>query len=280
MSLTLVTKASGVREPWNREKLARSLASAGADDALTEQIIRHVEKDLSEGMRTGDIYRHAFAVLKKERRPVAAQYSLKRALAEFGPSGFPFERFIGTLLSASGYKTSVGIEVAGFCVSHEVDVVAENDEERILVEAKFHNSPDIRSDVKVALYVKARFDDVIKKYEYAEGKNGKFNRAWLITNTNFTSQAIKYGTCAGLLMTGWNYPQGSTLQDIVRRTGVHPLTVLTTLTSGQKVALIGEGAIVASDIAKNPTILRRANIPLSKHGAILNEIKNLQAVTA
>lgn len=271
----LVTKASGAREPWNREKLARSLRSAGADDVLTENIITHVEKDLSEGMRTGDIYRHAFALLKKERRPVAAEYSLKRALAEFGPSGFPFERFIASLLAASGYRTSVGVEVPGFCVSHEVDVVAENDDERILVEAKFHNSPDIRSDVKVALYVKARFDDIIKKYEYTEGKNGKFNRAWLITNTNFTSQAVKYGTCAGLLMTGWNYPQGSTLQDIVRRTGVHPLTVLTTLTSPQKIALIENGAILASDITKNPTLLKRINVPVSKHKTVIDEVRQL-----
>lgn len=277
--MSLVTKASGKTEPWSPDKLRRSLGAAGADESLQTKIIAHVEQDLTDGMRTSDIYRHAFAMLKKERRSVAAQYSLKRALAAFGPSGFPFERFIAALLAASGYRTEVGVEVSGFCVSHEVDVVAENDDERILVEAKFHNSPEIRSDVKVALYVKARFDDVIKKYEYTEGKNGKFNRAWLITNTNFTSQAIKYGSCAGLLMTGWNYPQGQTLQDIVRTTGVHPLTVLTMLTNAQKIALLSRGAVLSSDLERDPSIMASVGIPEGKRKAILSEIAQLSSAT-
>ncbi|MGS0527278.1 hypothetical protein ACU8V7_21050 [Zobellia nedashkovskayae] len=42
-----------------------------------------------------------------------------------GPTGFPFERFIGALLTYSGYETKVGIVMDGICVTHEIDVVAE-----------------------------------------------------------------------------------------------------------------------------------------------------------
>lgn len=270
-----IVKSTGEREPWNPAKLERSLRAAGADDALIREIVAHVARDLRDGMRTRDIYRHAFALLKRLRRPVAAQYSLKHALMEFGPSGFPFERFVAALLAADGYRTEVGVMVDGACVTHEIDVVAENDDERILVEAKFHNGPEIRSDVKVALSVKARIDDVVRRYEQTEGENGRQNRAWLITNTNFTAQAIKYGTCAGLLMTGWNYPRGRTLQDLVRETGVHPVTILTTLTKGQKMSLIGDGVVLCADIVRDPAVLRRVGVPRVRERAILSEATSL-----
>ncbi len=280
MPLLQVIKETGEREPWNPAKLERSLLSAGADVALTRAIIDDVESTLRDGLRTSDIYQHAFELLKKHKRPVAAQYSLKRALAEFGPSGFPFERFVAALLDACGYRTQVGVMVPGACVTHEVDVVAENDKERILVEAKFHNAPDIRSDVKVALYVKARFDDIMQRYEKEEGGHGKFNRAWLITNTNFTSQAIKYGSCTGLLMTGWNYPRGRTLQDIVRETGVHPVTVLTTLSNSQKISLFNQGIVLCRDVLGDPEIVSKVGVPHAHTASVLNEAEALCAVSS
>ena len=150
-----IVKASGERELWDEAKLVRSLEVAKAGKELIREIVSHLEQDLQDGMRTTDIYQHAFELLKTYNRPVAAEYSLRRALLQLGPSGFPFERFIGEILAAEGYKTSVGVMVQGACVEHEVDVVAEKNGERILVEAKYHNSPDTKSDVKVALYVNA-----------------------------------------------------------------------------------------------------------------------------
>jgi Holliday junction resolvase-like predicted endonuclease len=266
-----IIKADGEREEWNPLKLLRSLTASGADDKISAEILHHVEKDLKDGMRTQEIYRHAFTLLRHYHRPTAAQYSLKRALMEFGPSGFPFERFVAELLKASGYRTQVGVMVRGACVEHEVDVIAENDQERIIVEAKFHNAPEIKSDVKVALYVKSRFEDIVRQFENAEGNQGKFHRVWLITNTNFTSQAIQYGRCAGLAMTGWNYPNGRTLQDLVRETRVHPMTVLTTLSKQQKLALLERDIVLCGEPLENPHVLREIGIPNPKHQGILNE---------
>jgi len=39
-------------------------------------------------------------------------------------------------------------------------VIAEKDRTTAAIEAKFHNSPGTRSEVHVALYTKARFDDI------------------------------------------------------------------------------------------------------------------------
>ena len=276
MEPTYVIKSSGERESWDPRKLERSLRAAKADEQLVQDIVTHVKKDARDGMSTHDIYAHAFALLKRHSRTIAAQYSLKRAIAELGPSGFPFERFVAHILKAQGYRTKVGVMVRGACVTHEVDVVAEKDDERILVEAKFHNSPDIKSDVKVSLYVRARFQDIKKKLDEEDGGN-HFNRAWLITNTSFTSEAIKYGTCAGLALTGWNYPKGYTLQDLVQRTETHPITCLTTLSHSNKDQLLNQGIVLCNDIPSNTHVLKSIGMNKGRITATLNEVKNLYA---
>ena len=265
-----IIKASGEREEWNSKKLSRSLHAAKASDELVREIVEHIEKDLRDGMRTSDIYTHAFALLKRYDRPVAALYSLRKAIAELGPSGFPFERFVAKILNAQGYHTEVGTIVNGFCVSHEVDIIAEKNDERILVEAKFHNSPQIKSDVKVALYVDARFRDIKKHIAQEEGQR-RFTHAWLITNTSFTAQAIQYGTCAGLSLTGWNYPKGRTLQDLIQETQTHPITCLTTLTSAHKTQLLNEGIVLCQDIVKDSAPLARMGLTKSRIASIVKE---------
>ena len=246
-----IIKASGEREPWNRAKLMGSLISSRAEPKLATEIVDHVENDLRDGMRTTDIYEHAFNLLSKYNRPIASQYSLKRAMLELGPSGFPFERFIAAMLKAEGYQTQVGVMVEGQCVTHEVDVIAEEGGERILVEAKYHNSPETKSDVKVALYVHARFEDIRKKIEESANGGEVFTRPWLITNTSFTSQAIQYAECVGLALSGWNYPKGHTFQDLVLRTQTHPISVLTTLSKSEKNQLLQKGVVLCREIVEH-----------------------------
>lgn len=277
MEPTYIIKSSGERESWEPQKLERSLRAAKADEPLVQDIVAHVTRDAEDGMSTRDIYAHAFALLKRRSRPVAAQYSLKRAITQLGPSGFPFERFVAQILKAQGYNTHVGVMVQGSCVTHEVDVVAEKDDERILVEAKFHNSPDVKSDVKVSLYVHARFEDIKKKLEDEDG-GAHYNRAWLITNTSFTSEAIKYGTCSGLALTGWNYPKGHTLQDIVQRTQTHPITCLTTLSNMNKNQLLNQGIVLCDDILSNPHVLESIGMNKMRINTTLSEIKKLYAL--
>ncbi len=273
MTLEKITiiKASGEREPWDTRKLERSLRAARASDELVREIVQHIEKDVRDGMRTSDIYEHAFALLKNYNRPVAAEYSLKKVIMQLGPSGFPFERFVAKILEAQGYTTEVGVMVQGACVEHEVDVFATKTGERILVEAKFHNSVEVKSDVKVALYVHARFLDIAKRYDADREEERTHTRPWLITNTSFTSQAIQYGRCAGLALTGWNYPKGHTLQDLVQRTQTHPVTCLTTLSDKQKSALLSEGVVLCHDVVATPAVLEQIGMSKEQINAVIEE---------
>ena len=253
-----IMKQDGSKEPFDEGKLLRSLSSARVPETLASDILKHVTTDLREGMKTDDIYSHAFSILRKEYRPAAAQYSLKRAIMELGPSGFPFERFIARILEAEGYTTQVGVMVKGRCVEHEVDVIAEKEGERILIEAKYHNNLGTKTDVKVALYVDARMRDIAALEEAKE--DNVYHRSWLITNTSFTSQAIAYGRCAGLMMTGWNHPKGHTLEDLIRKARTHPVTALTTLTPAHKRELLDKGVVLCQDVLSRTDLLKSIGI--------------------
>jgi hypothetical protein len=90
--LVNITKADGTQELFEEEKLAESLRNVGGDHILVEKIIRHIEKEIHDGMPTSEIYRHAFHLLRRHSLPIAIKYSLRRALSELGPDGFSFEK--------------------------------------------------------------------------------------------------------------------------------------------------------------------------------------------
>lgn len=278
MSPRWITKASGEREEFSAEKLRSSLKSAGAPTALMDEIVAHVESELGDDVKTSDIYHHAFTLLRRHRTPAAARYSLRQAIMQFGPSGFPFERFVGEILKAQGYTVKVGGILPGFCVDHEVDILAEKENKHIFVECKFHNNNGIKSDVKVALYVKARFDDITKAHEMraeGEGRAPRIHEGWLVTNTKLTSQAIEYSKCAGLTLIGWNYPKKGNLQDLILRTGVHPLTCLSTLESNAKNHLLGNGVVLCRDIEDNQKLLREHGMTDGEIEKVIEEVAEL-----
>jgi len=156
-----IIKESGEIENFDEGKLINSLLKARATNELVEEIVAHIKTELKEGMGTDQIYKHASFLLKKKSRKVEISYSLKRAVLDLGPSGFPFEKFIGEILREKGFKVINNLLIKGRCAEHELDVLAYNENKLITAEAKFHNSLGVKSDLKTALYVKAKFDDFV-----------------------------------------------------------------------------------------------------------------------
>ena len=269
-----VIKNNGERELFDPEKLVTSLREAGANHDLVEKVLHHVQTSLHDGMTTRAIYQHAFDYLKRLERPVAARYSLKKAIAELGPTGFPFEDYIARVFQSRGYHTLTDQMVLGSCVPHEVDVVAWNDEKLIMVEVKFHNETSPKTDLKVALYVKARIDD-LKQNVFEYGKERHLDEGWLITNTKFTETAIHYGECYGLKMVGWNYPAKGNLQQFIEDGQLHPLTCLTTLTNIEKSALLTGKTVLCREILNNHALLSNLHISKERQKDIIDEINYL-----
>lgn len=271
----MIIKMNGERELFDSEKLRASLIHSGASEQDAHKVLDHILPELHNEMTTGEVYEHAFIVLKEISKPVARSYSLRRAVMNLGPSGFPFEDFIAQVLRAKGFKCETRQTVLGECVPHEVDVVAYNEKKLIMVEAKFHNDLGTNSDLKVALYVKARFDDLRGNVFDYGGKGRHITDGWLITNTKFSSTAVHYGVCKNLTMIGWNYPEKGNLQNMIEDEGLHPITCLISLSNTDKRALLGGGIVLSSDIKKNPTLLNKFLGKDFNVNPVINEINEL-----
>ncbi len=273
--LITITKANGAKELFEQTKLEESLRNAGGNDQIIEDIINHIGKEMYDGMPTHEIYSHAFRMLREHSMPIAIKYSLRRALSDLGPDGFPFEKYVAKIFQAWGYETLTDQTVVGVCVSHEMDVVAWKDQSLVMVEAKFHNELGMKSDMKVALYIKARFDDLKgNKFNFG-GVERNLSEGWLVTNTKFTDQAIKYGECNGLKMIGWNYPLKGNLQDIIEELHLHPFTCLISLTNEQKKNLLSKGVVLCMDIYNNQSILGEIGVKGAEAEKVISEIKEV-----
>ena len=267
----LITKADGEQEPYDAVKLEKSLERAGASSTVRARIAARIARELKPGMRTEDIYAHAFEILRHEdATPVAARYSVKRAIFALGPSGFPFEQFIAEVLRAHGWKARTGVALTGRCAPHEVDVLAEKDGKRVGIEAKFHKDAGGATDIKDALYVKARYDDLRETHD----ASSHVDEGWLMTNTRFTRNAIRYAQCSNLRLIGWDYPRRGNLMDMVEEARVPPLTCLTTLSEGEKHRLL-ESKIVLCKHVSAPHVLEEFGVKPARIPQVLEEAQRL-----
>ena len=271
----IITKANGKREIFSEEKLRNSLFKSGADEGTVNQIVDKIKSSLYDGVSTSEIYKHAFEILKSKKAVMASKYKLKRAIMELGPDGFAFEIFISEILKKLNYKTEVGKIIKGFCVNHEVDVIAQDGTHHFMVECKFHNQQGKFCDVKIPLYINSRFIDVEKTWTKEIGHQELLHKGWLFTNTRFTTDAIQYGTCAGLKMTGWDYPKVENLKDLVDQFRLYPVTVLSGLSKSEKKELLSNKIILCADLSERKDFFERVSFTAVRQKKLLEECFNL-----
>ncbi len=269
----LVTKASGLVDQFSEEKLRHSLAKSGANADLINNIILDIQPKLYNGIPTKKIYQMAFGFLKKSSRSSAGRYNLKRAIMALGPSGFPFEQYIAAIFKWQGYKVQTQLFMEGACVKHEIDVLAEKEDHFYLIECKYHNGLGVVSDVKVPLYIHSRYRDVLNQWN--KTTQSKPLKACVVTNTKFSSDAIKYGNCSGLYMLGWDYPLKKSLSNLVDESRLYPITCLTTLTIAEKATILGKGIVLCSSLIGNEEQLTQVGIKQNRITNIMAEIKSL-----
>ena len=275
MSRFKIIKNNGDKVSFNRDKLISSLTKSGASKTEIERITTEIEAYLYDGISTKKIYKKAFTLLKEHSRSTASRYKLKKAIMELGPTGFPFEKLIGDLLSHEGFKTEVGVIVKGHCVQHEVDVVAKKENNHFMIECKYHSDRLRFCNVKVPLYIQSRFLDVEKQWKKQPNHKTKFHKGWVYTNTRFTSDAIQYGTCEGLGLVSWNYPHQNSLKERIDKSGLHPLTSLTNLTKAEKTKLLDKGIVLCRDVYHNPKFLEEIGISKNRLNNILKDSQEL-----
>ena len=265
-----IVKADGTSEYFKIEKLRRSLRRAGATPEEVNLIVSEISGEIYDGIHTQEIYRRAFSLLRASEVAIAARYSLRRALFSLGPTGFPFEKFLGRLFEKHGYKTRVGITIDGHCAPHEIDIAAYNDTHSFVGEAKFHARPGMKTDLQVAMYSYARLLDLEGNKICSDSICG-IKEFWLITNTKFTHTAERYGECVGLKLLSWDYPRRDNLHDRIQRAGIYPITAIQSLSASQLATLIEYNAVVCKDLVDNPSLLRHLHLSPRKQDVVMQE---------
>lgn len=244
-----VIKADGSVEPFSEEKVVRSIKRAGVPEDLQSRVLQSIKDKVYDNIPTYDIYGFITDALATSKEPFSkARYSLKQSIMLLGPTGYPFEDFMGRIFEEHGFSVQTRQVLNGRCVTHEIDVIAEKGGKKILVEAKYHNNPGTRSDVQVALYVHSRFEDLKDRYH--------FDEAWIATNTKTTIDANTYATCSGMHVISWNSPEKGSLRDLIEEKNLHPITALTTLSTQQKAQLLANHVLLCKDLVNDHKNLR------------------------
>ena len=265
-----IQKASGEKVNFSLTKLKRSLKRSGASTQDISNIVTILIDELYQGITTKEIYNRAFSLLKSKKPVYASKYKLKKAIYELGPTGFPFEQFIAEILHHSGYQVETNQLLEGKCVTHEIDVIAVREKEKIFIECKFHGEEGRNSDIKTPLYIHSRYQDII----YHKSEDQPYN-GWVATNTRFTADALQYAKCVGLYLLSWDYPKGNALKDRIDSIGLYPITVSTQLSSKEKLFLLDKNIVLCKQLLKGSFYLDYLGISDMRKKKILDELKSL-----
>jgi Holliday junction resolvase len=270
-----VVKASGETENFDINKIKRTCLKSGASQSLANKIAKEVKEKSYNGISTRDILQMTLKLLGKHKPFVAARYDLKGSLFRLGPAGFAFERFIAEILKDNGFKVKLDTILNGFCVQHEIDIIATMKKRNYMIECKYHNLPGIYTGLREVLYTYARFLDL--KSGAKEGMCCDFDQPWLVCNTRFSEDAVQYSKCVGLNIVGWDYPRHSGLRDLMERNKLYPITMIRKLDRFSQEKLAASGLVLIKDLTEISIkeLHKMTKIPVKKLKTIINEAERI-----
>ena len=270
-----IVKNSGNIVDFNSDKLKNSLLKSGASAIVVENILQTIKKQMYEGISTKQIYKMAFALLKKTANSHAARYNLKEAIRLLGPAGFFFEKYIARIFFSEQYETATNLTLQGKCVSHEIDVLVKKNDSIAMVECKYHLGRDAVSDVKVPMYILSRFNDLKEKHHAIFEKKDSISKCWIVTNNRFTTDAVDFAKCSGLNLLSWDYPVGNNLKTKNDNNALYPVTCLTTLSIAEKEKLLILDVILVKELINRSDCLDKIGISTIRKKNVLKEATEL-----
>lgn len=253
-----VIKSNGEKELFSEDKLRRSISRAGIPEDKSAQVLSRIKESAYPDIPTSIIYKNILNCLG-EVSDLSGKYSLKQSIMELGPTGYPFEKFVAKVYSYQGYFAETDKIMKGRCVSHEVDVVAVKNSENYLMECKYHNMPGRRTDIKTALYVWARYEDIMAGDGYINLPHRNI-KIFLVTNTKCTTDAIAYANCKGMNILSWGYPPKGNLEDMIEQYRLHPITCLKSLTKEDIRKLLLKDLVLCKDILSHHEDMERIHL--------------------
>lgn len=265
----------GEREPFSPQKVYLSARRAGASKALAGKAAVLIESKIKTGMKTTNIYRQIKKILYRENPGVNLRFSLKAGMRELGPSGFPFEKFIGEVFSRLGFKVKTNVYLSGTCLNdYEIDFLAKKAGLVYIGECKYRNVAGDKVHLDNILANQARFLDLLNgsHFKTDDYKNCRI-RSIMVTNEKFTSRATAYAECQGVELLGWRYPNNKGLEWLIEKNGLYPITILPSLKGHLQDVLISKQIMLAKDILKIKP--QELGMPSQYLNALIQETKIL-----
>ncbi|MDP3995812.1 MAG: hypothetical protein Q8P74_01005 [bacterium] len=274
-----VVNSRGEKELFSVGKVLNSARRVGASMELAREISETLSGEVFSGMETSAIFKRIRQLLSKDAPRSALRFSLKQGMRKLGPTGFPFEKYIGEVMERYGFKVKTNQFLSGFCLkNYEIDFVAEKEGLVYVGECKYRNLPGDRVDSGDVLKNHARFLDIQKGPHFKLKKYQGFKiKTMMVTNTKFTDRAKNYSQCTGIELLGWRHPKDKGLEYLVEKEKLYPITILPSLRGCLKDILVSEKMMLVKDVLRiNPqSFAREFKVKMGLVESLVREAKIL-----
>lgn len=272
-----VIDSMGTREPFSFKKVYRSAIRSGASRDVARKIAKNIVREIYPEITTAEIFKKVKKQLGLVSLGAATAFNLKEGMRRLGPTGFPFEKYIGEILRDSGFDVQLNQIIPGVCCSYEIDFIAKKENILYIGECKYHNIPSGRIHLDIALANHARFLDIRAGNFFSKIFKKVEMKSLLVTNTKFSKEAIKYSKCVGVELLGWNYPKGNGLEHLIDTHKLYPITVLSSLDPHLADILASRKIMLAKDLLKIDIekFSREEGMPQEKLKILVRETKAL-----
>ncbi len=247
-----IIKSTGQHQVFDKKKFLQSLLKSKVPKTTAKQIADNVQAQLYDRIPTHQIYKLTKQALLDSNQTVGYHlYQLREAIATL--DSIAFEKYIAQILTHWGFVSQWNVIVTGKCIEHQVDIVAYKEDKNYLVECKHHRKYHRDSGLGRILELDARWLDINEfkgtiNYPLSRQAEAiKFYKSWLITNTKFSEHAKNYAKCRRIELTGWKYGNRLTLENMVQKIHVYPLTMFG-LTSQQSADLVDLDLVTTNDL--------------------------------
>jgi hypothetical protein len=218
----------GNEKEYTPEKIIDSVTRAGFNQETAAEIEEQVRERVEDGMRSRELYAIVYDVMSDFNEAKALRYRLREAIGSLKPEYHEFEKYICKVLAADGFETAWSPRPLpqGACSTHEIDVMAAQDEVTYAVECKHHFHYHRLTGMQVPMVQWAVLDDLQTGYENGLEDAVDIDRMWLVVNTKLSEHAKDYAECKGIQLTAWDYPEDNSLREMVERNKAYPITIL------------------------------------------------------
>ncbi len=279
MTNLYVINLTGEKEPFSFQKIYRSARRAGASEKVAWSIAGILQKEAYPGIRTSKIFKRVKNLLRQQTPKAALKFNLKEGMRKLGPTGFPFEKYIGEVLKREGFKVEINQYLPGLCVKdYETDFIARKENLIYIGECKYRNQLGDRVHSYDALANYARFQDILAGPKFkANQYRSSTIKSMLVTNTKFTDRTKDYSSCVGVELLGWKYPKNRGLERLIDEKGLYPITILPSFQESMRDVFVSQGIILAENVLRiDPQeFSKRVRLSLGQLQPLIKEAKIL-----